>query len=71
MPEWARACRWLKDGKLETPDKKRAENVMNRLKRLKPPFVKMNGRDYVLSKEGKTAAKKAAASPSQSGGVSS
>jgi hypothetical protein len=71
LAEWARACRWLKDGKLETPDKKRAENVMNRLKRLKPPFVKMNGRDYVLSKEGKTAAKKAAASPSQSGGVSS
>jgi len=64
LAEWARACRWFKDGNLETPDKKRAENVMKRLKRSK--LVAMKGRDHVLTADGKAAAKKAA-NPAETG----
>jgi AAA domain-containing protein len=58
LTEWARACRWYMHGNPEQPDKKRAENVMRRLKRTK--LVSMKGRDHVLTKDGNRAAKKAA-----------
>lgn len=67
LAEWARACRWFKNGTPDTPDKKRSENVMNRLKRLK--LISKKGRDYVLTKDGRQAAKKAGGPSGDKGAV--
>ena len=67
LAQWASDCRWFRQGDPEKPNRSLAQRVIGRLKQHK--LVTMEGRDHVLTKTGKTAAKKvtAKAKPDEDG----
>jgi hypothetical protein len=65
MIDLARECGWFVSGDLQKPNKSLVNRVIGRLKRDK--LVTKDGRDYVLTKPGKSAAKKASGSADKAG----
>jgi hypothetical protein len=56
LEQWASACRWFVNGDPQKPNKSAAHRVMKRL--AEDNLVKKEGRDFILTTAGKTAAKK-------------